>query len=87
MDPMLLKKVKPQYPGIADMNQVQGEVVVQALIDTSGEVVEVKGLSGPVQLMAGTTSAVKQWRYRPFLVNGQAYEVETLVTFNFTLNQ
>ena len=84
---MLIEKVAPEYPGIASMNHVEGEVEIRALIDRNGRVVETKTLSGPPQLVAAATSAVKQWRYRPFTVEGQAFEVETNIVVTFRLGR
>jgi TonB family protein len=87
MKDMLIKRVAPEYPGIASMNQIQGDVVMEVVIDKNGQVGQVKFLSGPVQLAPAATSAVKQWRYRPFTVNGQGYEVETQITLTFQLGR
>jgi TonB family protein len=82
---MLIKKVPPEYPGIASANHIQGQVMLGVVIGTDGRVTELTVLSGPVQLRYAATHAVQQWRYRPFTLDGQAYEVETQVAINFAM--
>jgi len=82
---MLVRSVRPEYPGIASANFVHGDVVLRIVIDTLGRVAEVKVVSGPPQLLPAATSAMKQWRYHPVTLNGQAFEVETEITFTFDL--
>ena len=69
------------------MNHIQGEVSMRIVIDRNGQVIECKDLSGPVALTSAASSAVKQWRYRPFTVNGQTFEIETAVTLTFKLGE
>jgi protein TonB len=82
---MLIHQVNPVYPAMAKQARIQGEVLVHALINKQGEVDEVKLVSGPSLLVRSALTAVKQWRYRPYLLNGQAVEVETLITIKFRL--
>lgn len=84
---MLISSVRPEYPGIASMNFVHGDVVMRVVIDAEGRVADVKATSGPVQLIAAATSAMKQWRYRPLTLNGQAFEADTDITFKFSMGQ
>lgn len=79
----LVKQVPPEYPGIASMNHIEGDVAMRIVIDTSGQVSEVKVLSGPPPLVPAATSAIKQWRYRPFVIKGKPFEVETRVVMTF----
>ena len=82
---MLIRRVQPVYPPIARATRAQGTVVLSALINTSGEIEGLEVLSGPALLIESAKSAVKQWKYRPYILNGQPIEVRTQVTVNFTL--
>lgn len=84
---MLIRQVAPEYPEIASMNHVEGEVVMRVVIDRNGQVGETAVVSGPAQLIPAATSAVKQWRYRPFTVNGQVFEVETQIVATFKIGR
>jgi TonB family protein len=84
---MLIKKVMPEYPGIAQSSGAEGDVVMRVVIDRNGQVVEVADVSGAVQLISAATSAVKQWRYRPFTVKGQVFEVETQIVMTFKIGR
>jgi periplasmic protein TonB len=81
----LLRQVKPSYPQLAKAAQVQGTVVLEAIIDREGRVEGLKVLSGHPLLIPAAFEAVQQWRYRPTLLNGQPVEVLTQVTVNFSL--
>lgn len=81
----LLRKVAPVYPPIAKAAHIQGTVVLQATISKSGEIEELRVLSGPVQLLQGAVDAVKQWRYKPYLLYGEPVEVLTTVNVIFAL--
>ena len=60
---------------------------MRVVIDRNGEVAEVVVVSGPVQLIPAATSAVKQWRYRPFTAKGQIFEVETQIVITFKIGR
>jgi len=81
----LTHKVLPEYPHEAKENRIQGEVRLQVIIDRQGRVRDVKTVAGHPYLVPAATDAVKQWRYKPYLLNGEAVEVETIVTVNFNL--
>ena len=81
----LAKYVRPEYPGVATMNGVEGDVILHYVIDRNGRVSQTMGVLGPVQLNPAATSAVMQWRYRPFVIDGQVYEVEAQTTLSFRL--
>jgi periplasmic protein TonB len=83
---LLLRQVKPVYPRIAITSRVQGAVVIQAVISRNGAIEKLQLISGHPLLVDAALDAVKQWRYRPYLLNGEAVEVETQITVNFTLN-
>jgi periplasmic protein TonB len=81
----LIHEVKPIYPQIAKAARVQGSVVIQANISKSGTIENLKVVSGHPMLVQSALDAVKQWRYRPYMLNNEAVEVETQITVNFTL--
>jgi protein TonB len=81
----LLTPLRPSYPQIAKVARVSGTVVVTATIDTSGRIVGLKVLSGPPLLQQAAADAVRDARYRPFLLNGQPVEVVTTFSVNFVM--
>ena len=81
----LISQVKPPYPPMAKMARVQGAVVLQALISKQGTIQNLRVVSGHPMLVQAALDAVKQWRYRPYLLNGEPVEVETQITLNFSL--
>jgi protein TonB len=83
---LLVKKVPASYPADARRNLIQGDVELKVLIDTNGAVKDVALLSGPAALAPGAIEAVKQWKYKPYLLNGQPVEMETKVTVSFELS-
>jgi periplasmic protein TonB len=80
-----IKEVKPVYPAIAKTARVQGNVVLQAEISKEGAIQNLRVISGPPLLVQSALDAVKQWRYRPYVLNGEPVEVETTVTVVFSL--
>ena len=84
---LLIHKVLPIYPSIAKQTHTQGTVVMQAKIARDGTIQNLQVLSGHPFLISAAMDAVKQWRYRPYILNGEPLEVETQITVNFTLNQ
>lgn len=82
---LLVKKVTPQYPAIAKQAHVQGSVLLKAIIGKDGKVENVQPESGNPLLISSAVSAVKQWRYKPYVLDGNPVEVETTVTVNFRL--
>ncbi len=83
---MLIQKVEPAYPAIARAARIQGEVVLAAVISKNGEIQNLTLVSGHPMLTAAALDAVKQWRYRPFLLNGEPVEVETTIIVTFQLS-
>lgn len=83
---LLVHKVEPQYPKIALAARITGVVQLHAIISKDGNIKELQTLSGPPLLIPSAIDAVKQWRYRPYLLNGEAVEVETSVTVTFQLS-
>jgi protein TonB len=82
---MLIQKTEPIYPPIAQAAQVTGTVVLEVTISTTGDVEDLKVVSGPAMLQAAAMDAVKNWRYRPYLLNNEPVEVETTVNVIFAL--
>lgn len=83
---LLIRQIKPIYPHMAIVTRTQGSVVLQAMISRSGSIESLEVLSGHPLLVNAAVEAVKQWHYRPFLLNGEPMEVQTRITVNFTLN-
>jgi protein TonB len=81
----LLHRVEPDYPAEARQQQVQGPVVLDVRIGRDGAIQEVNLLSGQRLLADAAIAAVKQWRFKPRVVNGQPVETQTKVTLNFRL--
>jgi len=81
----LLQPIRPEYPMIARLSRTEGTVVVQAVISKSGRIESARVVSGPGVLQAAALQAVREARYRPFLLNGLPTEVETTVSINFRL--
>ncbi|HEU0123594.1 MAG TPA: energy transducer TonB [Bryobacteraceae bacterium] len=80
-----IKKVQPDYNPIARQMRVQGDVEVEAHVSDSGEVTEVKVMSGNALLTAGVVKAVKDWRFQPFQENGKASQAVATLRFSFKL--
>ena len=76
----LVKKVEPLYPAMLD---AQGTVVLRVLISKEGMVDGAEAISGLAVLQKLSIDAVQQWRYRPYILNGEAAAVETTVVLNF----
>ena len=84
---LLIHKVEPKYPRSARKNHVEGTVVLHAVISKEGRIADLRFVSGPQELAQAAMSAVKQWRYRPFLLNGEARALNTTVEVKFALNR
>jgi protein TonB len=82
---LLLRKVQPNYPPLARQARIQGVVVLQAQISKEGAIENLQLISGHPMLAPAAIEAVKQWKYKPYLLNGEPVEVETQVQVNFTL--
>lgn len=81
----LLTKVSPEYPALAKAARIQGVVKLDALIDTDGNVVNLKLLSGPAMLVQAAMEAARQWVYKPTFLNDRAVQIQTTIDINFTL--
>ena len=83
---LLVHQVKPQYPPLARQARIQGTVVLQAVIGKDGKVQNPQVVSGHPMLTQAAIEAVKQWRYKPYSLNGEPVEVDTQININFTLS-
>jgi len=82
----LIYRVQPVYPILAREARIQGEVELRAIISKTGTIQNLTVLRGHAMLVPAAVEAVKQWRYRPYLLNNEPIEVETDVTVNFMLS-
>ncbi len=73
----------PVYPPIARAAHVSGAVVLHAIISKTGQISNLTVVSGPEMLRASAVDAVQNWRYKPYLLNGEPTEVDTQITVNF----
>ena len=85
MSKQLLSKTTPVYPPEAKVAKIQGKVVLEAVIGTDGHVENLKAVSGPNELQQSALDAVRQWVYKPYLLNGQPVEVMTTINVTYTL--
>ena len=83
---LLIRKVQPNYPPLARQARIQGAVQLQAEISKEGTIENLRLISGHPMLAPAAIEAVKQWRYKPYILNGEPVEVETQITVNFTLS-
>lgn len=82
---LLIKKVAPVYPQEARMARIQGTVLLTAGISEEGEIVNLELIGGPIELAGSAVNAVRQWKYRPYLVNGVPVAVRTEIRVNYQL--
>jgi len=82
----LVYRVQPVYPPLARAAGVQGTVVLRAIISRQGTIANLQVVSGHPMLAPAAVEAVRQWRYRPYLLNNEPIEVETQITVNFVLS-
>jgi len=84
---LIVSKVQPIYPPLARSARIQGTVLMKAVINQAGEVESLDLVSGHPMLVPAAMDAVRQWKYRPYKLNGNAVQVETEVTVNFSLSK
>ncbi len=84
VDGLLISRVTPVYPELAKTAHIGGQVVIQAVIAKDGTIQDVHVISGHPLLTQAALDAVKQWKYRPYILNGEPVEVETQITVVFT---
>jgi len=83
---LLIRKVQPNYPPLARQARIQGQVLLAAEISKDGSIENLHLISGHPMLAPAAIEAVKQWKYKPYILNGEPVEVETQITVNFTLS-
>jgi TonB family protein len=81
----LLTKAVPTYPPAAKKARIQGDVALNVVIGADGNIESVRVLSGPKELQQSALDAVRQWTYKPYILNGQPVEVETVVHVIYSL--
>jgi len=82
---LLVRRIQPNYPPLARQARIQGTVVLHAVISKEGAIENLTLVSGHPMLAPAAIDAVKQWKYKPYLLNGEPVEVDTEVQVNFTL--
>ena|SRR5690242_15421551 len=80
-----IHSVAPRYPAEAKAKHIQGDVTLQGTIDRQGNVIQIKPVYGDPLLMQAAIDAVKQWKYKPYMLNGEPVEVETTFKIRFAL--
>jgi protein TonB len=85
LEGLLLFKTAPPYPVLAKATRTEGTVVLEAIISKAGAIENLHVVSGPPMLRQAAFDAVRTWRYRPYLLDGQPTEVETTVNVIFSL--
>ena len=83
---LLYHRVEPVYPSIAQRARIEGSVELKAIISKEGTIEGLQRITGHPMLVAAAMDAVKQWRYRPYMLNGEPLEVETDVVVNFHIH-
>jgi protein TonB len=86
MEGLLTHKIEPIYPESARLANIQGVVVLDAVIGSDGTVVDVRPVSGPDELTPAAVDAVKWWRFQPYVVDGQPMQVRTRLAVDFRGN-
>jgi protein TonB len=84
---LLIQRTMPIYPPIARATGTSGTVTLAAIISKNGTIENLRVISGPMMLQQAALDAVRTWRYRPYLLNGQPVEVETTVSVIFTMQR
>ena len=81
----LIRQVQPRYSGLARQARIQGTVILEAIISRQGSVENLRVIKGHPLLIQSALEAVRQWRYRPIVLNGVPVEVITRITVRFNL--
>jgi len=85
VEAQLISRIEPRYPALALQTRLQGTVHLRAIISRDGRITSLEVLSGHPLLVEAALDAVRQWRYRPTMLNGEPVEVETSITVNFRI--
>ena len=83
---LLIKRVVPIYPADARHDRIQGTVRMRAVINKTGDIVDLEVMAGPMELVVSAVNAVRKWKYRPYLLKGEPVEVQTEIVVNYTLS-
>jgi len=83
----LISSVQPQYPAKAREKGIQGTVMFRAIVGKDGSIDKLYLLSGHPLLVSASIDPVKQWKYKPFVVNGEPIEAEIVIAVNFQLQK
>ena len=83
----VIKKVAPIYPDDARRAYIQGTVMLRVIISTEGDIVDLELLDGPIELAGSAVAAVRQWKYKPYLLAGRPITVETQIQVNYQLSR
>jgi protein TonB len=83
---LLISKIVPEYPPLARQAHVTGSVLLEAEISKDGSVEDLRVISGHPLLLSAAIEAVKQWRYKPYMVGGERVPVSTQVEISFSLS-
>jgi TonB family protein len=78
--------VSDTYPLLAPQMKVKGSVILQAIIGADGQIQDLQVLAGPAILSSAARQAVREWRFKPYMVDGHAVETKARITVNFTIN-
>jgi protein TonB len=81
----LIQKVDPEYPRLARAARVSGIVTLHAIISKAGDITNLNAICGPQILQEASLKAVQKWKYRPYIMHGEPFEVETTIRVTFTL--
>ena len=84
---MIINRVQPMYPPLARQTRISGTVRLHAIIGKDGSVQQLEVISGHPLLVQSALDAVRQWKYRPTLLNTEPVEVDTTIDVIFSLNQ
>jgi TonB family protein len=79
----LIRRIDPEFPTMAKLAHIQGEVVIEAVIDKEGDIAEANATAGHPILVEAALKAVKRWKYEPFVVGGLPVPVRTMITIRF----
>jgi protein TonB len=87
LEAQLISRVEPQYPSLALQARVEGAVILHAIISRDGRITSLEVISGHPFLVKAALDAVRQWRYRPTMLNGEPVEVDTTISVIFRLRK
>jgi len=84
-DSLKIHDAQPHYPREAQEQGIDGDVILQATIDTKGNLVNLKVVQGDPILVKAAVDAVKKWKYRPYILKGEPVDVDTTIKIQFHL--